>query len=332
MEINLEPTKVERRENFFKATFRSINANYFILYVAIALFIFLSIVTDSFLTMSNLLNVLRQVSMVSIVSAGMFFCMIGGGIDLSAGATVGFTGIVFADLIVNRNVTPGVAIVVCILVGALIGLINGLLTSYFNFMPFVATCGTMFVAQGLAFLWTNSYPVLDLPAEVEFIGRGYLFNIPFPLYIVLVIYFISYIVSEKTRYGRFLFASGGNPEAAYLSGINVKSIRLYSYIICSTLVAVASIILCGRLDSAQPGNGASWGFEAITACVLGGTSMSGGKGKVLGVLLGAIFVGMLTNGMTLLNINSNLQIAIRGIVLIIAVGIDLYKTMKNSRV
>ncbi|HHW32384.1 MAG TPA: ABC transporter permease [Clostridiaceae bacterium] len=269
--------------------------------------------------------------MVSIVSAGMFFCMVGGGIDLSAGATVGFTGIVFADLIVNKNVNPAIAIIICLLVGALVGLCNGVLVSYFNFLPFVATCGMMFVSQGLAFLWTNSYPVLDLPPEIEYIGRGYLFNIPFPLYIVLVVYVISFIVSEKTSYGRFLFAAGGNDEAAYLSGINVRRVRLISYIICGTLVAVAAIILCGRLDSAQPANGSNWGFEAITACVLGGTSMSGGKGKVLGVLLGAIFVGMLTNGMTLLNINSNLQIAIRGLVLIIAVGTDLYKSIKNRK-
>ena len=328
---HVKPTNVNKSENFLHSTIRSFNANYFIIYVVITLFVLLSIVTDSFLTSTNLINVLRQISMVSIVSAGMFFCMVGGGIDLSAGTTAGFTGIVFADLIVNQNFSPVFAIIICLLLGSLIGFFNGFLVSYFNFMPFVATCGMMFVAQGLAFLWTNSYPVLDLPPEIEFIGRGYLFGIPFPLYIVLAVFLILFIISEKTSYGRFLFASGGNAEAAYLSGINVKKVRLISYVICSTLVAVATIILCGRLDSAQPGNGSNWAFEAITACVLGGTSMNGGKGKVLGVLMGAIFVGMLTNGMTLLNINSNLQISIRGIVLIIAVGSDIYKTMKNRK-
>lgn len=310
---------------------RVLNEDYSILYVLLGLLILLSLTTNSFFRLANIMNVLRQVSMVSIMSVGMFFCLVGAGIDLSAGACVGFTGIFFADLIVNKGVNPYIAIVLTLLLGALIGLINGLLTSYGRLLPFIATVGSMSVAQGLALLWTNSYPVLDLPANIEFIGRGYLFGIPFPLYIVLVTYIFAYIITEKTRYGRFLYASGGNPEAAHLSGINVKRIQAVSYVVCTVTVAISAIILCGRLDSAQPTNGADWGFDAITACVLGGTSMNGGKGKVLGVLLGAIFVGMLTNGMTLMNINSNVQTIVKGVVLIVAVGIDVYKTTMASK-
>ena len=138
-------------------------------------------------------------------------------------------------------------------------------------------------------------------------------------------------MTDKTSYGRFLFAAGGNVEAAYLSGINVKAVRLISYVVCSAMVAVSSIVLCGRLDSAQPANGANWGFDAITACVLGGASMAGGKGKLLGALLGAVFVGMLANGMTLLNINSNVQTITKGVVLVIAVWIDTYRNDKLNR-
>lgn len=320
------------QKNSIHRTLKSLFNDYSIFFIVLGLFLILSLFVNNFFKVSNITNVLRQVSMVSIASVGMFFCMVGGGIDLSAGASVGFTGIVFADLIVNRGVHPFIAIVLCLLLGALIGLLNGTLTAYFKLLPFVATVGTMSIAGGLALLWTNSYPVLNLPPEIEFIGRGYLFEIPFPLYIVAVVYIIAYFVTEKTRYGRFLFASGGNGDAAYLSGINVQRIRMLSYVICSFTVAISAIILCGRLDSAQPANGSDWGFRAITACVLGGTSMSGGKGKVLGVLLGAIFVGMLSNGMTLLNINSNVQTVANGVVLVIAVGIDVYRTSLANRV
>lgn len=315
----------------FTNRFKALYNDYSILFVALGLFLILSLFVPNFFKVSNLTNVLRQVSMVSIVAVGMFFCLVGGGIDLSAGAAVGFTGIFFADLIVNRGVNSFVAILLCLILGAVLGLLNGVLTSYGKLMPFVATVGTMSIAEGLALLWTNSYPVLNLPPEIEFIGRGYLWNIPFPLYIVAVVYIVAYFITEKTRYGRFLYASGGNSEASYLSGINVKRIRMFSYVICSITVAIAAVILCGRLDSAQPANGKDWGFKAITACVLGGTSMTGGKGKVLGVLLGAIFVGMLSNGMTLVNINSNLQTVANGVVLVVAVGIDVYRSSKQNK-
>lgn len=331
--MNTNTGIIKHKDSMLYRAWRTINDDYSILYVVLGLFLILTIATkDTFLTMTNLFNVLRQVSMVSIVSVGMFFCLVGGGIDLSAGACVGFTGIFFSDLIVNKGVNPYFAIVITLLVGAFIGLLNGVLTSYGKLIPFVATVGTMSVVQGLGLLWTNSYPVLDLPASIEYIGRGYLFSIPFPLYIVLAVYLIAYFITEKTRYGRFLFASGGNVEATYLSGVNVKLVCMISYTICSALVALSAIILCGRLDSAQPANGANWGFDAITACVLGGCSMTGGKGKIFGAFLGALFVGMLSNGMTLLNINSNVQTIVKGVVLIIAVGIDVYKTTQSNKV
>ncbi len=321
-----------KRDNILWNILRTVNDDYNILYVLLGLIVILIVAAgDTFLSATNIFNVLRQVSMVSILSVGMFFAIVGGGIDLSAGACVGFIGIFFSDLIVNKGINPYVAIVLGILVGALFGLLNGILVNYANLIPFIATVGTMSIAQGLGLLWTNSYPVLDLPACIEYIGRGWLFGIPFPLYIVLFVYVVAIIVTEKTSYGRFLFAAGGNVEAAYLSGINVKAVRLISYVVCSAMVAVSSIVLCGRLDSAQPANGANWGFDAITACVLGGTSMAGGKGKLLGALLGAVFVGMLANGMTLLNINSNVQTITKGVVLVIAVWIDTYRNDKLNR-
>lgn len=322
----------EKRDHVFWRAFRAINSDYNILYILLGLVLVLIVTTgDTFLSATNFFNVLRQVSMVSILTVGMFFAMVGGGIDLSAGACVGFIGIFFSDLIVNKGVNPYLAILFGIMLGALMGLLNGLLVNYANLIPFIATVATMSIAQGLGLLWTNSYPVLDLPAFIEFIGRGWLFGVPFPLYIVLLVYIFAIIITEKTTYGRFLFAAGGNVEAAYLSGINVKRIRLISYVVCSGMVAVSAIILCGRLDSAQPANGANWGFDAITACVLGGTSMEGGKGKVAGAFLGALFVGMLANGMTLLNINSNVQTIVKGVVLAIAVWSDIYKNEKANR-
>lgn len=321
-----------KRDSAFWRVIRTINDDYNILYVLVILVaILIAVAGDVFLSMTNIFNVLRQVSMVSILTVGMFFAIVGGGIDLSAGACVGFIGIFFSDLIVNKGMNPYLAIVCGLGLGALLGLLNGVLINYANLIPFIATVGTMSIAQGLGLLWTNSYPVLDLPDNIEFIGRGWLFGVPFPLYIVLVVYIIAIIITEKTSYGRFLFAVGGNKEAAYLSGINVKLVSLVSYIVCSMMVAASSIVLCGRLDSAQPANGANWGFDAITACVLGGVSMAGGKGKLFGALLGAIFVGMLANGMTLLNINSNVQTITKGVVLVIAVWIDTYRNDKLNR-
>ena len=321
-----------KRGGALKRVIQTINDDYNIVYILLALMLILIVVCgDVFLSKTNIFNVLRQVSMVSILTVGMFFAIVGGGIDLSAGACVGFIGIFFSDLIVNKGVDPYVAIVCGLALGAVLGLLNGVLINYANLIPFIATVGTMSIAQGLGLLWTNSYPVLDLPDNIEFIGRGWLFGVPFPLYIVLVVYIIAIIITEKTSYGRFLFAVGGNKEAAYLSGINVKLVSLISYVVCSTMVAASSIVLCGRLDSAQPANGANWGFDAITACVLGGVSMAGGKGKLFGALLGAIFVGMLANGMTLLNINSNVQTITKGIVLVIAVWVDTYRNDKLNR-
>lgn len=321
-----------KRGGTLKRVIQTINDDYNIVYILLVLMLLLIVVCgDVFLSKTNIFNVLRQVSMVSILTVGMFFAIVGGGIDLSAGACVGFIGIFFSDLIVNKGMDPYLAIVCGLALGALLGLLNGLLINYANLIPFIATVGTMSIAQGLGLLWTNSYPVLNLPDNIEFIGRGWLFGVPFPLYIVLVVYIIAIIITEKTSYGRFLFAVGGNKEAAYLSGINVKLVSLISYIVCSTMVAASSIVLCGRLDSAQPANGANWGFDAITACVLGGVSMAGGKGKLFGALLGAIFVGMLANGMTLLNINSNVQTITKGIVLVIAVWVDTYRNDKLNR-
>lgn len=327
-----ESLRARKMDNGVIRVLKMINEDYNILYVLIALFIFLSLASKAFLTMTNIFNVLRQVSMVSIVSVGMFFAMVGGGIDLSAGAAVGFIGIFFSDLIVSKGVDPYVAIACGIGVGALVGLINGVLVSYLNLLPFIATVGTMSICTGLGLLWTNSYPVLNLPEGIEYIGRGWLFGVPFPLYIVLIVYIIAFIITEKTRFGRYLYCAGGNDEAAYLSGIDVKSVRLVSYVICGVMTSIASIILCGRLDSAQPANGANWGFDAITACVLGGTSMMGGKGKILGALLGAVFVGILGNGMTLLNVNSNIQTIVKGTVLVLAVFLDTYRNQRANRV
>ena len=321
-----------KRGGTLKRVIQTINDDYNIVYILLALMLILIVVCgDVFLSKTNIFNVLRQVSMVSILTVGMFFAIVGGGIDLSAGACVGFIGIFFSDLIVNKGMDPYLAIVCGLALGAILGLLNGVLINYANLIPFIATVGTMSIAQGLGLLWTNSYPVLNLPDNIEFIGRGWLFGVPFPLYIVLVVYIIAIIITEKTSYGRFLFAVGGNKEAAYLSGINVKLVSLISYVVCSTMVAASSIVLCGRLDSAQPANGANWGFDAITACVLGGVSMAGGKGKLFGALLGAIFVGMLANGMTLLNINSNVQTITKGIVLVIAVWVDTYRNDKLNR-
>jgi ribose/xylose/arabinose/galactoside ABC-type transport system permease subunit len=204
-----------------------------------------------------------------------------------------------------------------------VGLINGLLVAKRNIPPFVATLGTMGAVRGLTYVLTNAYPVSGLPKGIDFIGRGYVGPIPVPIIIMLVVYVLAYIVAEHTRVGRFIFAIGGNEEAAHLSGIKIDKYRIFAYMTSGGLAALSGIILVSRLASGQPNAGLNYEFEAITSAVVGGTSLSGGKGTILGVLFGALFISILLNGMVLLNISSYYQQMLKGIVLILAVMVDV---------
>lgn len=315
-----------------KRFWRSLVTDYGIVFVVIALIIILTVLMpEIFPTMGNIMKVLRQISMIAIIAIGAFYTMVGGGIDISLGSMVGFTGIMFAIAVTNWGLPIAVAILFTLMIGAFCGLINGVFVTRVGVPPFIVTLGMMEIARGVTYVITNAYPVSLTHEGVKFIGRGFFLDfIPIPVIIMLVVYIIAHFVAQKTKFGRFVYAVGGNDEAAYLSGIKVKRINTITYVISSSLAALSGIILASRLASGQPNAGIGWEFEAITGAVIGGVSINGGKGKIFGVLFGAIVIGLLTNGMTLMDVSSFWQKIIKGVVLVAAVSFDVIKTRRAS--
>ena len=311
---------------FFSETSR----DYAIIYILIGLFILLSVIADYFLTPENLINIVRQGSIFGILAAGEFFVIIAAMIDLSIGSTAALAGILFAMVVKAGGIQMlPVALVVGISVGIIVGLINGLLVSRLNIPSFIATLGTYLAVRGTVYMTTNAYPIVSLDEGFGYIGRGFVLGIPVPVLIMIIVYIVSIILSEKKKTGRFFYAIGGNEEAAYLSGINVKNIKTLSFVVCGVMAAIAGVILMSRLNSGQPNAAIGYEFEAIIAVVLGGVSFTGGKGKAVNVLFGTLFVAMLVNGMTLMNTNPFLQQIIKGVVFIVAIWADVLRNRER---
>ena len=281
----------------------------------------LTILSDRFLTVNNLLNVARQISINAIISVGMTLIILTGGIDLSVGSIVALTGSITAGLLVSgQAILP--AIFVGVLVGVLLGLFNGLLITRAEIPPFIATLGTMTAARGLTLVYTEGRPITGMEEAFRFLGGGYLSGIPVPVILMVIIFAATYVMLKKTRLGRYIYAIGGNEEAARLSGINTKKILLSVYMLGGLLAGVSGIIMASRLNSAQPTAGISFELDAIAAVVLGGTSLSGGVGTIGGTLIGAFIIGVLDNGLNLLNVSSFYQQIAKGLVILLAVFLD----------
>lgn len=281
----------------------------------------LTILSDRFFTVNNLLNVARQISINAIISVGMTLVILTGGIDLSVGSIVALTGSITAGLMIGgQGILP--AILIGMVVGALLGLFNGLLITRAGIPPFIATLGTMTVARGFTLVYTDGRPITGMEEAFRYLGGGYLAGIPVPVVIMLVIFAIAYIMLKKTRLGRYIYAIGGNEEAARLSGINTKKILLSVYVLGGLLAGISGIIMASRLNSAQPTAGVSFELDAIAAVVLGGTSLSGGVGTIGGTLIGALIIGVLDNGLNLLNVSSFYQQIAKGLVILLAVFLD----------
>ena len=305
--------------------------DYVILLPIALLIVVWTIFAPNFLTYNNFMNVLRQVSMVAILAAGQYFMICTGFIDFALGALVGLCGIIFAKGMVDWGLPPVIAALAALAVGLLCELIDGTLVTKFHLPAFVATLGMMYIGRGMCYVITNSYPVSKLPASIGWIGRGYIANVlPWPVAIVIIVYVVVSFISKRTKFGRFVYATGGNREAAHLSGINVDLITQCSFLLGGFFSTLTAIILVSRLNSGQPSAGTGYEFQAVIACVMGGVSLAGGKGKAPGVILGAIFVGLLTNGMTLINVDSNWQQVVQGVVLILAITFDVYKQRRQA--
>ena len=290
-------------------------------FVLLVLVVFMLIKAPNFGTVSNLFNVARSISIRAILAAGMTFVIITTGIDLSVGSTIAVSGCI-AVLAAQQGLNPLLAILLGMVIGALIGLINGFLIAYCNLAAFIVTLGTMTFMRGLAYTITGGLPIVDNGLNFRALGNGYLFHVPIPFIVMIIVYVVMWIVLDKTKYGSHVYAVGGNAEAARLAGINVKGVLLSVYVIAGLCAGLAGCIFAARVVSAQPTAGDGYEMDAIAAAVLGGTSLMGGKGKIPGTLIGAIIFGVLTTGLVLMNVPFFTQQLVKGIVIIIAVLID----------
>jgi ribose transport system permease protein len=294
--------------------------------------IVLSLVSDRFLTVDNGLNVLRQISINLCLSIGMTMVILSGGIDLSVGSVLALSGAVAAGLLKNGlplpntgymiEFTPLGAIVAGVLVGMVLGWFNSISITRFRIPPFVATLGMLSIARGLTMLWTGGFPITGLGDEFGFIGTGYWLGVPMPVWISAALVAVFVVVTQRTRFGRYLYAVGGNERAATLSGLDVNRIKTIVYMLGGALAAVAGLMLTARSDAADPKAGTGYELDSIAAVVIGGTSLSGGRGSILGTVLGCLIIGVLNNGLVLLNVSPYWQLVIKGFVILLAVAID----------
>lgn len=270
-------------------------------------------------------NVLRQISINALIAFGMTFVILTGGIDLSVGSIFALSSAIAAGLMASGTDTF-LAIMVGLLAGAVMGMINGILISKGKVAPFIATLATMTVFRGLTLVYTEGKPITGLPESFSMMGKGFFLEIPMPIIWMLIAFVILLIVLKQTTFGRHVYALGSNEEATRLSGISITKVKVLVYTISGLLASLSGIILTSRLNSAQATAGMSYELDAIAAVVLGGTSLSGGKGWIVGTLIGAMIIGVLDNGLNLLNVSSFYQQVVKGGVILIAVLLDRSKS------
>lgn len=295
-----------------------------VLICLIILCMFFSLISPDFLNSRNIISIVRSCSVTIIIAMGMLIVIITGGIDLSLGCIVAVCGIFLAKMLVG-GVSAFIAVPVTLIIGAVMGLINGAFIAYFDLQPFLVTLGTQTIYRGFALLYTTGRPVTNVPSSYCNIVGGKLFGwLPMPVVIMAVTVLVFYWLIKFTKTGVYVFAIGGNAEAAKLSGINVKRYKMRAYMIDGLLCALGACTMLGRLGAAEPTAADGYELDAIAAAAIGGTSLAGGKGSVIGTVLGALILQVLTNGMTLMNVQSYYQQIVTGIVIIVAVLIDRF--------
>ena len=309
-----------RRQRRSRATRMLHSPMFFPLLGFIAVFIIMSLVNDRFLDLSNIENVARQGSVIGIIAVGMSFAIFTGGIDLSVGPVMALSGTIMAGLMAAGWPAP-VAIAAGLCVGSLFGAFNGFCVAFGRMPPIIVTLATMGAAHGLALLYTGGYPISGLPSWFAWFGRGSLAGIQVPILIMLLVYTAGYVVLHHTPFGRYVYAVGGNEEATRLTGIRVPRTKMLVYSISGLTAAIAGLVITARLMSGQPSIGEGFELDAIAAVVLGGAAISGGRGVVLGTLVGAMLLAMLNNGLNLMGVSSYLQDVIKGGIILLAVYI-----------
>ena len=298
----------------------------------IVLVVALALLSDRFLTFANQRNIFLQISVNLCLSIGMTLVILTGGIDLSVGAMLALAGAVAAGLLKNGltlkalgvvlQFTPFGAIAAGIAVGFALGLLNGMAVTRFKLPPFVATLGMLSIARGLTMLWTGGFPITDLGSQFGFIGAGFWIGVPMAVWISAALVAIFYVVSQRTTLGRYIYAVGGNEKATAYSGVDVERVKLWVYALCGALAGVAGLIVTARLDAADPKAGLGYELDSIAAVVIGGISLSGGCGSIFGTVLGCLIIGVLNNGLFLLDVSPFWQQVVKGFVIIAAVALD----------
>ena len=296
---------------------------YSVLLILLGIGLIFTLGSDRFLTPSNLMNIALQTSIIAIVAIGMTFVILTAGIDLSVGSVMALCGALAAGFAVNQELGTFLGIGLALIAGAAVGAVNGLLIVKGKVPPFVATLSTLAIARGLTLVYTEGRPISGIDERFIFLGSGEVLGIATPVIILAIVFIIAYIVLRSTRFGNYVYATGGNEEISRLAGIRTSNITLSVYIISGFLAALGGILLVGRLWSAQPNAAVGLELDAIAAPVLGGVSLFGGVGSVAGTLVGAFILGILSNGLNLMGVPSFWQQVIKGVVLILAVVLDV---------
>ncbi len=307
---------------------------YLIVFIFLGMCLFLALFSpnNSFLKPQNLINVVRQISVIGLLALGVMLCIISLGIDLSLGSVLGFSAVVCASLIQQEGwkeaLFPGLQlpliapVLAGLGIGLFLGAVNGFLIATFRIPPFIATLGMLTMARGLAYIYSNGRPVSTLRPEFLWIGGGDVLRIPVPIIIFLVVIIATHLMLNYTRFGRHVYAIGGNEIAARVSGINIGRTKLGIYMFSGLMAGIGGVVLTARVQSATPALGTGYELDAIAAAVIGGTSFAGGIGTVWGTVIGALIIGVMNNGLDLLNVSPFYQQVLKGVIIVVAIIID----------
>ena len=306
----------------------SVLRNFALVFIIIAITIVMSFVSPVFMTSKNIINIIRQISINGIIAVGMTFVILTGGIDLSVGSVVAITSVIVGSMLQGGS-NWLVACIVALLIALVFGAFNGFMIAYVGFQPFIATLATVTMGSGIALAYSDGKPFTISNESFLKIGQGYIGAIPIPIVLLVIVVAIGLIILKTTTFGRYVFAIGGNKNAAKLSGVRTRRVELMVYIISALCASIVGLILSARISSGQPTAGEGYELDAIAATAIGGTSMTGGVGSLTGTIFGFVLLGLMTNSMNLLNINSFYQEIVKGILIIIAVFLDM--TSKNKK-
>jgi len=295
------------------------------LMILIVLLIFFSILSPNFLTSRNLIIIIRQVSFAAISAIGVLFVMIAGGIDLSIGSQIVMTNIVLAIMMVDWGLPLGIAIPLTLLLGTALGTINGFLSVILKIHPLIITLGTASIYKGLGYIFAQSRNIMGFPDAFRWFGQGYIGPVPVPIVIMIIMALIGSFILTRTYFGRYVFALGGNEEAARLAGVNINGMKVLLFAICGFVSGITSVLLLSRVFAGQTATGQGIEFDALTAALLGGVSFKGGEGTIFGLLTGILIIGVLNNAMQLASFPDFSQNVVKGAVLLIAVGFDVFQ-------